>query len=68
MECPELPDVVKAGDQVQVDLVAGVITGPSGEMYMFNPLPEHILEILEAGGLVAKLKAHQGSKRGMARP
>jgi 3-isopropylmalate/(R)-2-methylmalate dehydratase small subunit len=60
VECPELRDVVQEGDEVEVDLKAGAVTGPSGEMYMFKPLPENVLEILEAGGLVAKLRAELG--------
>lgn len=57
LECPGLRDRVRSGDVIRVDLAAGEVQLPSGEVVPFTPLPQHVLEILEAGGLVAKLRA-----------
>jgi len=57
VECPGLHEKVKDGDTVTVDLAAGHIVLPSGETMPFHPLPPNILEILNAGGLVPKLRA-----------
>ncbi len=57
VECPGLQDKVKEGDTITVDLAAGHVVTASGEKVPFHPLPPNILEILNAGGLVPKLRA-----------
>ena len=57
VECPGLHDRIADGDAVTVDLAAGHVVLPSGEAVPFHPLPPNILEILNAGGLVPKLRA-----------
>ncbi len=57
VECPGLHDRVKDGDTITVDLAAGHVVLPTGETAPFHPLPPNILEILNAGGLVPKLRA-----------
>ena len=52
------------GDTVTVDLAAGHVVLPSGETMPFHPLPPNILEILNAGGLVPKLRAELAAKSG----
>ena len=64
VECPGLPERVKEGDTVTVDLAAGHVVLPSGETMPFHPLPPNILEILNAGGLVPKLRAELAAKSG----
>lgn len=53
-EVPGITDCVADGDRVRVDVAAGTVenltTGTSGDA---TPLPPDLLEILEAGGLVA---------------
>ena len=56
LECPGIQDNVKAGEEVDVDVGRGEVRTGSGKVLMFRPLPPHVLEILEAGGLVPKLK------------
>ncbi|MEK7679702.1 MAG: OmpA family protein, partial [Deltaproteobacteria bacterium] len=51
-----LRNKVTAGDVIELDLAAGEVRLPGGEVMRFKPLPPNVLEILEAGGLVAKLK------------
>lgn len=57
VECPGLHAKVKQGDTITVDLSEGLITLASGEIVRFQPLPPNLMEILEAGGLVPKVRA-----------
>lgn len=63
LECPGLRDRVKAGDTIDVDLVRGEVRLPDGGRTRFTPLPPNVLEILEAGGLVPKLKRELATGR-----
>lgn len=63
IECPGLQGRVKDGDAVTVDLAAGHVLLPSRETVPFRPFPPNILEILDAGGLVPKLRAELAAKR-----
>lgn len=62
IECPGLHSRVNAGDVIELDLAGGEIHIPSGEVMRFKPLPPNVLEILEAGGLVPKLRRELASK------
>lgn len=62
IECPGLPEEVREGDMITVDLAAGHVVLPSGATIRFQPLPPNILEILNAGGLVPKLRAELAAK------
>ena len=62
VECRGLHERLKEGDTITVDLAAGHIVLPSGETMAFQPLPPNILEILNAGGLVPKLRAELAAK------
>jgi 3-isopropylmalate dehydratase small subunit len=62
LESPGLRKMVNAGDVIEVDLSHGEIRLPDGRMTRFNPLPSNVLEILEAGGLVPKLRAELSAK------
>lgn len=62
VESPAAAGAIADGDEVSVDYHAGVVeTG--GERYTFAPYPEHLREILEAGGLIAHLMARVGKER-----
>jgi 3-isopropylmalate/(R)-2-methylmalate dehydratase large subunit/3-isopropylmalate/(R)-2-methylmalate dehydratase small subunit len=50
----ELYDVVKEGDEMELDLQAGVITA-NGKTYSCTKLPAKMQEILDQGGLIASL-------------
>ncbi len=56
LESQELVDQVKDGETIRVDLAEGRITTSSGKVIKTNPLPENVLDILEAGGLVNKVR------------
>lgn len=50
----ELYDVVSKGDDMELDLVSGVIT-TNGKTYSCTKLPVKMQEILDQGGLIASL-------------
>src|SRR5580692_4802927 len=56
MECPALYPAVQEGDQIRIDLVAGMIQHAQME-YAFPKMPDSVRAILELGGLAAYLKA-----------
>ncbi len=62
IECAGLRDLVKSGDVIELDLAGGEVRVPSAMMLKFTPLPPNVLEILEAGGLVPKLKKELETK------
>ena len=50
----DLADHVQAGDEAEVDLANGTVTG-NGESFACTKLPEYMQTILNAGGLIAFL-------------
>ena len=53
LECPEVVEETEKGDQLAVDLRAGMITNErTGRTYQTSPFPDFIMEIVQAGGLV----------------
>lgn len=56
LESAELSDAVEDGEEIKVNLGKGEIETSSGNIIKTNPLPENVLGILEAGGLVEKVK------------
>lgn len=57
LESPEAARRIRQGDQVTVDLSTGVITDETtGEQFQSEPYPEFILQIIRAGGLIAKTR------------
>jgi len=62
IECAGLREGVKSGDMIELDLASGDVRVPSGMILKFTPLPPNVLEILEAGGLVPKLKKELQTK------
>lgn len=63
LECPGIHEKVKTGDEVEVDMQRGSVRVASGEVLTFKALPPNVLEILEAGGLVPKLKRDLAARR-----
>jgi 3-isopropylmalate/(R)-2-methylmalate dehydratase small subunit len=51
IQCPEAVDGAEVSDEVEIDFENGNIKGPKAE-YSFPPLPESVMGILEAGGLI----------------
>jgi 3-isopropylmalate/(R)-2-methylmalate dehydratase small subunit len=58
LECAEAVDDTEKGDELTVNLRAGTITnGRTGRTYRTSPLPDFIMRIVDAGGLVAHTRA-----------
>ena len=56
MECPGIHDAVEKGDTLEVDVTGGVVKNLSnGKTLRFKPLPEFMVEVLNAGGLAPYL-------------
>lgn len=53
LACPDAVQDIQSGDQVTVDLSAGLITNErTGNVYQTSPFPKFIMDIIQAGGLV----------------
>jgi 3-isopropylmalate/(R)-2-methylmalate dehydratase small subunit len=61
LQCPEAVDAVETGDEIEIDFAAGKIITNKGT-FAFPPLPDSVIGILEAGGLIeyTKKKLAQG--------
>jgi 3-isopropylmalate/(R)-2-methylmalate dehydratase small subunit len=55
IQCPEAVDNINTGEEIAVRFSAGKIETKKG-IFDFAPLPEAILNILEAGGLIPYIK------------
>ena len=56
LECPGIHDAVEKGDVIEVDVTGGVVKNLSnGKTLRFKPLPEFMVEVLNAGGLAPYL-------------
>jgi 3-isopropylmalate/(R)-2-methylmalate dehydratase small subunit len=53
--CPEAVDAIQNGEQVTIDLEKGTISCAAG-VFSFPPLPEALMEIFNAGGLIEYTK------------
>lgn len=58
IEQPDLHDVVKEGDTIRVEV--GKEVGYQGTSYPIAALPENLLEIISAGGLVKAMRKKNG--------
>jgi hypothetical protein len=52
-------DNVEGGEEIAIDFSKGVVEIPKG-VFDFIPLPESILRILDAGGLIPYTKIKMG--------
>jgi 3-isopropylmalate/(R)-2-methylmalate dehydratase small subunit len=57
--CPEAVDALEAGDEVEVDLQAGEVRCSKGT-FTFPPLPEAVMGIFDAGGLIPYTRRQLG--------
>ena len=57
IECPECVDALEMGHEIDLDIPSGTIKNlTTGQEMKFRPLPEFVMEIISAGGLVEYLK------------
>jgi len=60
LECPEASAGIEEGDEVDVDLATGHIHNlTKGTEFQARPLPDFVLKIAAAGGIVNFLKTHE---------
>lgn len=60
LECSGIADRVSDGDQLELELKAGLIRNcTKGETYHFVPLPKFALDILNAGGLLDYIRQRE---------
>ncbi len=60
LECPQAVNGIEEGDEVEVDLKTGTIFNRTrGLTFQAHPLPEFVLKIANAGGIVNFLKQHE---------
>ena len=53
--CPEAVEAIENGEQISINLEEGKIICQAGE-FTFPPLPEAVMEIFDAGGLIPYTK------------
>jgi 3-isopropylmalate/(R)-2-methylmalate dehydratase small subunit len=59
LECPEAVAGIEENDEIQVDLASGAITNlTKNSLFQARPLPDFVLKIAGAGGIVNFLKNH----------
>ena len=58
---PEVVDTLEKGDIVEIDLERGVVKSARG-IFEFPPLPEAVIGIFEAGGLIPYTRKRLGLK------
>ena len=55
LQCADASDALQTGDEVEIDFAGGrIISG--GRVFTFFPLPESVIGIVEAGGLIEYTK------------
>ena len=65
LECPEAVDAISAGDVVSVDTRSGTIRDETtGRAFHAQPFPQFIEDIIDAGGLVERVRRTLASKEG----
>ncbi len=69
LEAPGVRAIFSKGDRARVDLAAGRVENLStGASVSFPPVPKHLLDLLEAGGLVEKVRRELAARRASAPP
>ena len=59
LECPDAAADIREGDEIDSNLSTGeIFNRTNGNAYRARPLPEFVLRIAEAGGIVNFLKTH----------
>lgn len=63
IECPGISEIVKEGDELEVDLASGQAKNlTNGESRSFPPFSEHALAVLNQGGLIPFLRSNLAKK------
>ncbi|WP_428262087.1 3-isopropylmalate dehydratase [Haliangium sp.] len=54
-------EALATGDEVEVDLASGTLIRAGTPLWQGAPLPEHLLQILGAGGILSLLRTNPGA-------
>ncbi|MFQ5837248.1 MAG: 3-isopropylmalate dehydratase small subunit [Thermoplasmata archaeon] len=57
VECKGISEAVSEGEVIEVDLADGYLATAGGRQLKISSFPPRVLEILQAGGLIPKLRA-----------
>ena len=61
IECPEAVEATEEGDELEVDVAAGVVRNLTRDLqWQVPPFPEEMQEIIAAGGLMNYVRDHAG--------
>ena len=64
LECKEAFDKIDMHDEVEIEIETGVVRNiTKGETYQASPIPEFLMDKIDAGGLIEILKAQVGNKK-----
>jgi len=64
LECPGASSLAESGDRLEIDLEAGTVVNPAtGASRRAAPYTGFILELIQAGGLVARLRRDAGPEQ-----
>ncbi len=59
LECPGASEAFREGDNLEIDLTAGVISNrDTGARLVIAPMPDFMVEVLKEGGLVPYMRKH----------
>lgn len=59
--CPAAVDGIQAGHEVEVDVAGGRVENKTtGETFVAEPLPEFVMDIVNAGGMIPYVRARLG--------
>ena len=61
--CPEAVDAIADGDELDLDIENGVLTGASGKTFAFAQFPEFVQGILRGGGLIPGVRREVAAQR-----
>ena len=65
IEAPGVRAIFEQDDPARIEMRAGrILNVRTGASVGFPPLPSHLLELLEVGGLVAKVRQELGAREG----
>ena len=62
VSCPEAVDALQGGEEVTVDPAKGTITIRGGATFTARPLPDFVMGIVKAGGLMPFVKQRLSQK------
>jgi 3-isopropylmalate/(R)-2-methylmalate dehydratase small subunit len=62
LTCPQAVDALESGDEIEIDLETGEIRCTKGT-FTFQPLPEAVMGIFEAGGLIPYVRRQLGVEK-----